>query len=212
MKVTIGCTAQTTGSIKVYSQMRMTSHITLSTPESDSFTYNNSSGYYEGFMIFNMPTSPPTLVWKTRFTYIDNLGTGHTADSVSQYTALHPERQLRYFYDIYDTMYYTLTLVQPFAPTPGMNDIGLLLHKSSVYELEFTHITDATMHINVYKQDSLYQTSGNIDPVIGSGGIYHGAVSLPHTGMWSAGDTIIYNGRVITGNPPPLPSFNLEVK
>ena len=79
MKVTLGSTAQSTGSIKVYPQMRMTSHITHSTPVSDSFMNNASSGYFEGFMIFNMPTTPPDLVWKARFTYFDASGTSHAA-------------------------------------------------------------------------------------------------------------------------------------
>ena len=212
LKVFLGSTAQNTGYIKVYPQMRMTPHITHSTPVSDSFMYNASSGYFEGFMIFNMPTSPPDLVWKARFTYFDASGTSHEEDSIPLYTSLHPEKQLKYFYDLADTMYYTLTLVSPFAPNAGVNDLAVMLHSSDVYQHSFTQITSAQMYINVYKQDSLFQTQGNINPVIGSEGIYYGQINTPHKGTWVTCDTIFYNGRYITNNPPPLPEFNIIIE
>jgi len=190
----------------------MTAHLTHSTPVSDSFAYNILTGYYSGYIVFNMPTTPPDLVWKTRFTFIDNNGTGHERDSVPIYTSYHPERQLKIFYDIYDTTNYTLTLVKPFEPLAGLNDIVLLLHKSNEYQLEFDQIRDAAMMINVYKQDSLYSTTGNIDPVINGDGYYKGKINVPHSGVWVTGDTIYYNGRVITNNPPPLPEFIFEVE
>jgi len=205
-------TEQTGGYIKVFPKMRMTVHITHSTPVSDSFSYNNLTGYYSGYIIFNMPTTPPNLVWKTKFTFIDNNGTGHETDSVPIYISYHPEKQLKVFYDIYDTTNYTLTLVKPFNTSSGLNDLVLLLHKTNDYQLEFDQIKDAFMHISVYKQDSLFQTTGNIEPVIDNDGYYKGKINLPHKGLWMVGDTIIYNGRVITNNPPPLPKFNFEVE
>ena len=68
------------------------------------------------------------------------------------------------------------------------------------------------MYINVYKQDSLYQTQSNTHPVIGAGGIYFGRVNTPHKGTWIVSDTIYYNGRYITNNPPPLPQFNIIIE
>lgn len=211
-KVLLGSSALNAGYIKVYPQMRMTPHITHSTPVSDSFTYNASSGYFEGFMIFNMPTTPPDLVWKCRFTYYEPSGTSHQADSIPIYISLRPEKQLKYFYDLADTMYYTLTMISPFAPLAGVNDLAVMLHSSDVYQQSFTQITDAQMYINVYKQDSLYQTNGNTRPVIGQGGVYYGRINTPHTGTWMVADTIYYNGRYITNNPPPLPEFSISVE
>ncbi len=211
-KVSEGSTPQTAGYVKVYPQMRMTPHITHSTPVSDSFTYNATSGYFEGFMIFNMPTTPPDLVWRCRFTYYEPSGTSHETDSVPLYTSLHPEKQLKYFYDLADTMYYTLTMVSPFTPIAGVNDLAVILHSSDVYQQSFTQITDAQMYINVYKQDSLYQSTGNTDPVIGEDGIYYGRVNTPHNGIWIVSDTINYNGRYITNNPAPLPEITITVE
>jgi hypothetical protein len=203
---------QNTGYMKVYPQMRMTPHIIHSTPVSDSFAYNSVSGYYRGFIIFNMPTTPPDLVWRTKFTFVDGNGTGHETDSIPLYISYHPEKQLKYFYDLSDTTYYTLTLVKPFNPLAGLNGLELLLHKSNVYQLDFDQIRDALMYINVYKQDSLYSTGGNANPVIGPDGIYRGIINVPHKGLWMVADTIYYNGRIITNNPPPLPEININVE
>lgn len=211
-KVWQNTTEQNTGHLKVYPTMRMTPHIIHSTPVSDSFTYDNLSGYYKGYIIFNMPTTPPNFVWSTRFTFADINNTLHERDSVPLHTSYRPERQFRYFYDLSDTAYYTLTLVKPFDPTAGFNDIAFLLHKSDVNELEFEQLRNAFMYINVHKEDSLYLTSGNIDPVIGSDGIYRGRINVPHIGTWIAGDTIYYNGRIITNNPPPLPEFHFNIE
>lgn len=211
-KVWLNTTEQNTGHLKVYPKMQMTPHITHSTPVSDSFVYDSQSGYYKGYIIFNMPTTPPNFVWDTKFTFIDNSSMNHETDSVPVYISYRPERQLRYFYDLSDTAYYTLTLVKPFDPAAGVNEIAFLLHKSDVNELEFEQLTNALMNLNVYKEDSLYSTAGNIDPVIGSDGIYRGRINLPHIGSWIAGDTIYYNGRIITNNPPPLPEFHFSIK
>jgi len=200
------------GYLKVYPKMRMTPHITHSTPVSDSFAYNSSTGYFSGYIIFNMQVVPPDLVWKTKFTYVDQNGIGHEADSIPLYTSYRQERQLKVFYDQSDSANYTLTLVKPYNPSAGLNDIVLLLHRSTGLNLQFEQINNADMHINVYKQDSLYQTTGNIQPEADIDGYYNGKINLPHKGSWIAGDTIIYNGRVITNNPPPLPEFNFEIK
>ncbi len=211
-KVWLNSTEQNTGHLKVYPEMRMTPHIVHSTPVSDSFVYNSGTGYYKGYIIFNMPTTPPNFVWNTKFTYTDNSNISHETDSVPVYISYRPERQLRYFYDLSDTAYYTLTLVKPFDPVAGINEIAFLLHRSDVYELEFEQLTDALMYLNVYKEDSLYSTGGNTDPVIGSDGFYRGNINLPHIGSWVAGDTIFYNGRIITNNPPPLPVFSFDIE
>lgn len=207
-----GSTSETSGYIKIYPEMRMTPHITHSTPVSDSFLYNPATGYFEGYLIFNMPTNPPDLVWRCSFTYFEPTGTSHRADSVPVYTSLRQEKQLKYFYDLADTMYYTLTMVAPFAPVSGSNDFAVMLHRSNVYQQSFTQIEDAQMYINVYDTDSLYQTIGNIDPVIGVDGIYYGTINLPHIGQWTVGDTINYRGRKITNNPPPLPEFSIRIE
>lgn len=212
LKVRHNSAEQNTGYLKIYPKMKMTPHITHSTLVSDSFAYNIASGYYKGFIIFNMPTTPPELVWKTRFTFIDSTGNGHETDSIPLYTSYRPEKQLKYFYDITDTTYYTLTLVKPFNPLAGLSDIAFLLHKSNVYQLEFEQIRGALMYINVYKQDSLYSTGGNTNPVIGSDGIYKGKINVPHSGTWIVGDTIFYNGRIITNNPPPIPEFRFNIE
>ena len=211
-KVWQNTTVLNTGYLKVYPEMRMTPHIIHSTPVSDSFAYNSTSGYYGGFIIFNMPTTPPNLVWKTTFSFIDNNNTSHETDSIPLYLSYHPEKQLKYFYDLSDTTYYTLTLVKPFNPLAGLNGLELLLHKSNVYQLEFEQIRDAQMYIGVYKQDSLYSTGGNTDPIIGSDGIYRGIINVPYTGSWVVADTILYNGRIITNNPPPIPEFIINIE
>ena len=211
-KVWKNSATQNGGYLKVYPKMRMTPHITHSTPVSDSFAYNSSTGFFSGYIILNMQVVPPDLVWKTKFTYVDQNGISHEADSIPLYTSYRQERQLKLFYDLSDSANYTLTLVKPFNPSKGLNDMVLLLHGSTDLNLQFEQIRDAQMYINVYKQDSLYSTNSNINPSIDADGYYKGKINIPHRGSWIVGDTIMYNGRVITNNPPPLPEFNFEIR
>lgn len=211
-KVWLNSAEQNTGYIKVYPKMRMTPHITHSAPLSDSFAYNSSLGYYSGYIVFNMQTVPPDLVWNTTFTYTGQNGVNHETDSVKLYTAYRTEKQLKYFYDLYDSANYTLTLVKPFYPAKGRNNLSLLLHRSTGLNLQFECIRTAAVHINVYKQDSLLPAPGSIDPVINADGYYNGAINIPYKGSWIVGDTIYYNGRKITNNPSPLPEFLMTIE
>jgi hypothetical protein len=210
--VTKNSVLQTSGYIKVYPLMQMTPHLFHSTPVSDSFTYNSSSGYFSGYMIFNMQVAPPALVWRTKFTYVEGGGNSHEKDSIPLYTSYHPEKQVKLIYSYSDSANYTLTLLKPYIPLAGTNDFQIMLHRSTDEDKTFQHIRNAAMFLNVYNRDSLYQTSGNTNPVINNDGIYSGRINLPHKGLWSAADTIKYNGITITNNPPPLPEFNFEIK
>ena len=210
-KVKIGGTYQNKGVVKLYPKMWMSPTYMHSTPVADSFNFDNSSGYYKGFAIFSMPTSPPDVIWYLNITYTDENNTNYEADSIAAYTSLHMEKQWRIFLDTNDYSSYFITLVKPFSVTKGMNDFNIMLHKINTQMTYFTLLTTPAIFISVYQIDSLVQSAGNINPQCGSDGIYKGRINLPFKGQWNTVDSIFYNNHFITNNPPPIPEFNFIV-
>ncbi len=210
-KVKKGSSYQNNGTIKLFPKMWMTPTYMHSTPVSASFNYDNVSGYYKGFAIFNMPTSPPEVIWYLNITYTDENNVNYEIDSVAAYTSLHMEKQWRIFYDMTDESSYFISLLGPFIPVKGMNQTSIMLHKTSPRLLDFTLLTEPTMVISVYEIDSVNHSSGNISPQAGSDGIYRGKINLPYSGQWNLCDTIFYNNHYITNNPPPMPEFNFTI-
>lgn len=206
-KVTKNSTVQTGGYVKLYPRIWMTPHVWHSTPVSDTFLFDNSSGFFKGYAIFNMSTTLTGLIWKSTITYHDAGGIDHIADSIATYTSYRPEKQWKYFYDSSENAKYYLTLVKPFSPARGMSDIWMIIHSSDDLEQNFEKLTDPVMHTAVYEGDSLNNSSGNTPPSAGPDGIYKGKINLPYTGTWKVCDTIYYHGHNITNLPPPMPDF-----
>lgn len=208
-KVKKNSTEQTNGYVKLFPKMWMTPTYMHSTPVSPRFDYDNSIGYYKGYAIFNMVTSPPTVVWYSVITYVDKDSVSHASDSIPTYTSFHREKQWMFFLDTSTQITYMISLVKPFSPLKGMNDFWVILHKTRNQLLSHEQIYDAQMSTCVYELDSLNRSSGNISPIPGSDGIYCGKINLPYPGAWKVCDTIFYNGHNIT-NYPPLPEFYFE--
>ena len=211
-RVTRDSVQQNTGNIKFYPKMWMTPHLWHSTPVCSTFNYDNSSGYYKGYAVFNMATSPPILVWNSFITFKDAQGTNYDSDSIPIYTSYHPEKQYEVFTDSTEDTKYYVTLIKPFSPVTGLNDFWVILHKSDEIEQYFEQLNEPKMYISVYELDSLNHSSGNISPVAGSGGIYRGKINLPYSGIWRVSDSIYYHNHYITNNPPPMPEFNFELQ
>ena len=203
---------QRQGNLKFFPKMWMTPHLWHSTPASSVFLYDNSSGYFKGYVIFNMATTPPGLIWRSIITYHDENGIDHISDSVDTYTSYHQEKQWKVFYDSTEQTEYYLTLVKPFSPVKQLNDFWVILHKTDGLDQSFDLLSEPQMFISAYSVDSLNQSSGNISPVVGADGIYKGKVNFPDNGNWILIDTISYHNHIITNNPPPMPDFNFVVK
>jgi hypothetical protein len=213
MKVWKNSNEQNSGYVKLFPKMWMTPTYVHSTAASERFNFDNSIGYYKGYVVFNMITNPPDVIWYGVFTYVDGNGTSYVqADSTAMYTSYHPEKQWRLFLDTTDQALYMLSLVKPFFPVVGMNEITVLLHKTESHLLTHEELHDAFMSVSVYNVDSLNQSSGNISPVISSDGFYKGTINIPNPGRWKFCDTIRYQGRIITNRPPPMPEFYFEVQ
>lgn len=210
-KVKKGAAEQNKGYVRLFPKMWMSSTYMHSTPVSSSFDFDNTIGYFKGFAIFNMPTSPPQVIWYLNITYTDENNMNYEIDSIASYTSLHMEKQWRIFYDTTDESTYFITLVKPFLSKNGLNDFGVILHKTEPHLLNFELLTDAHMFISVYETGSLYHSEGNISPQIENDGKYWGEINLPYSGQWNACDTIFYNGHYITNNPPPVPEFNFVI-
>lgn len=202
---------QTKGNVKLFPKMWMTPRFMHSTPVSPRFQYDNTSGYYKGYAIFNMVTSPPGIVWYSVITYTDEDSVSHVADSIPTYTSFHREKQWMFFLDSSAQITYMISLVKPFTPVKGMNDLWVIVHKTRDQLLSHDQIFDAQMSGCVYELDSLNRSSGNISPISGNDGIFRGRINLPYSGAWKVCDTIYINGHNIT-DYPPLPEFYFELQ
>jgi len=210
-KVKKNSAEQNSGYVKLYPKMWMTPVYMHSTAVSERFNYDNSSGYYKGYAIFSMVTSLPQG-WYGVFTYVDGLGNSYIQqDSTPLYAGYHREKQWSFFYDTTDQAIYMFTLVKPFSAAVGLNDISILLHKTEARLLNHQELHDAVMSISVYDIHTFNQSAGNISPVPGSDGYYRGKINIPYSGEWKVCDTIRYQGRLITNNPPPMPEFYYNV-
>jgi hypothetical protein len=213
MKVRKNSSLQNSGYVKLFPKMWMTPTYMHSTAVSDSFYYDNSIGYYKGYCVFNMVTDPPAVVWYGVFTFVDGAGISYVQpDSTPMYTSFHPEKKWMLFLDTTDQSLYQLSLVKPFQPAVGLNDITVILHKTEGQLLTHQELHNAFMSISVYNTDNFNQSTGNISPVIGNDGFYSGKINIPYSGHWKFCDTIMYQGRVITNRPPPMPEFYFEVQ
>lgn len=213
MKVWKNSAVQNSGYVKLFPKMWMTPTYMHSTAVSDSFYYDNSIGYYKGYAVFNMVTDPPAVVWYGVFTFIDGAGISYVQpDSTPMYTSYHPEKKWMLFLDTTDQSLYQLSLVKPFQPAVGLNDITVILHKTEGQLLTHQELHNAFMSISVYNTDNFNQSTGNTSPVIGNDGFYHGKINIPNSGHWKFCDTITYQGRVITNRPPPMPEFYFDVQ
>jgi hypothetical protein len=199
MKVRKNSSLQNSGYVKLFPKMWMTPTYMHSTAVSDSFYYDNSIGYYKGYCVFNMVTDPPAVVWYGVFTFVDGAGISYVQpDSTPMYTSFHPEKKWMLFLDTTDQV--------------GLNDITVILHKTEGQLLTHQELHNAFMSISVYNTDNFNQSTGNISPVIGNDGFYSGKINIPYSGHWKFCDTIMYQGRVITNRPPPMPEFYFEVQ
>jgi hypothetical protein len=212
MKVWKNSDEQSSGFVKFFPKMWMTPTYMHSTAVSEKFYYDNSIGYYKGYAIFSMVTSPPEVVWYGVFTYVDGQGIIYQQqDSTPMYTAYHMEKQWRFFFDTNDQSIYMFSLVKPFEAKTGTNDLCLLLHKTEAHLLNHEELHDAVMSISVYDIHNFNQSTGNVSPVHGSDGYYRGKFNVPYPGEWKVCDTIWYQGRLITNNPPPMPEFYYNI-
>lgn len=213
LKVKKNSTEQNSGYVKFFPKMWMTPTYMHSTAVSERFNYENSSGYYKGYSVFSMVTDPlQGVVWYGVFTYVDGQGNSFVQqDSTPLYTSNHPEKQWRFFFDSTDQSVYMFTLVNPFSASVGLNDITVLLHKTEPHLIVHQELHDAVMSISVYDINTYNQSAGNISPVPGSDGFYHGKINISYSGEWKMCDTIRYQGRLITNNPPPMPEVYYNV-
>jgi hypothetical protein len=171
MKVWKNSDEQNSGFVKFFPKMWMTPYYMHSTAVSEKYYYDNSIGYYKGYAIFSMVTSPPEVVWYGVFTFVDGQGTTfQQQDSTPMYTTNHMEKQWRFFYDTTDQSIYMFSLVKPFKANRGLNDMTLLLHKTDAQLVNHLEIHDAVMSITVYDIHNFNQSTGNISPVPGSDG------------------------------------------
>lgn len=201
-----------TGSILLYPKMWMTQRIFHSTPMKESYNYNTNTGYFTGYVIFIMPTTPPNIIWYSEITYRDENNNLYKFDSAKTYVSYHPEKQWRIFLDTTDMRSWVISLIDTYVPVKGFNNFNIILHKTDAELKSFTQINNATIKIKVYDLSTGNESTGNVSPTANNDGYYSGKINLPYTAEWKACDTIWYEGQRVTDNPPPSPDFYYQIK
>lgn len=212
-KVTKNSAELKTGYVKFYPVMWMTPHLWHGTPSTPAISYDNSTGYFKGNVVFNMATQPPGLVWRSVITYHDENGTDHVSDSIPTYTSYHQEKQWALISDSTEQTKYYISLIKPYTPQKQLNDFWAVIYKSDDFETTFEQLSDPLMMLSVFKSDSTnIHSTGNSNPAAGTDGIFKGKINLPYEGTWNVCDTVYYHGHYITNTPPPMPVFTFEIQ
>jgi hypothetical protein len=200
------------GTINYYPIMWMTPRVFHSTPMKESYNYNSNTGYFSGYVIFIMPTTPPNIIWYSKITYIDEANNQHKFDSASTYVSYHKEKQWRIFLDTTDRKSWIISLLDTYYPIKGLNNYKIMVHKTDEELKTFIQIYNADIKIKVYDIATGNESTGNISPTANNAGYYSGKINLPYVAEWKACDTIWYEGKRVTDNPPPSPDFYYQIK
>jgi hypothetical protein len=190
---------KTSGYVKFFAKMYHSGSNSIhSTPVEPQFNYDPALEMFTGYIIMLMPADS-TSPWYGFYNYNDT----QYVDSVLFDAAWNHQAKFKIFVDLSTSLSYLITVLPPLQPGRGINDFKCMLHESYDF-VYFTQVNTANMYIRPWL-DSLHHTStGNVDPVYTSGGIYKGTMNLDYPGLWQVYDSIYYNNKWITpsGNTP----------
>jgi hypothetical protein len=203
-KVFINNQEKIDGFVKFFPKMyHFTGSIMHSSPTSPSFLFDQSKSMFMGYASFFM-VSDSNSDWYGFFNYND----AASIDSVIFNVELSSTSQVKYFVDYYAGDSYYLTLVSPFYPKQGPNNLRCILHKSND-DIIFAQIDNAEMFIRPWMETMGHGSSNNIHPIYRGGGIYEGTANFNMSGIWYVYDSIKVNGNYITPAPPPKFIFDI---
>lgn len=151
--------------------------------------FKNSSNYYEGVVIFTMPTGDMGT-WELS---IGVNGSHITFPIVVNKT---PENT-KYVgsYSGTDGKKYILTLVRPFKWQVGMNDFSIMVHRSEMHFFEA--IDDFVIEMDPQMTSMGHGSPNNISPSSSGNGFYKGKVNYTMTGDWRLNFDLIKDGDTI---------------
>jgi hypothetical protein len=202
-KVFINNTEQTQGYVKFYPIMQHgiggPSH---SIPVPEKYFYSTDNSLFTGYAIFTMYDT--TANWVANLNYNDQM----SIDTVS-IDIIFSNRTLIASWDHSGTQQtYFLTLIDMHNPRVGLNDMDVMLHKTTdMYT--YYEVNNAEHFIRPWMESMGHGSSNNQNPVFIGNGRYKGKANFNMPGEWYLYDSIKVNGSFITNTPPP--KFILQV-
>lgn len=139
--------------------------------------YNNSLGLYEGSVSFSMPSGSMgtwSLQVKVNDESLDFPLTVQAPPANTRYTGTYVGK---------DGISYSVSLLRPFNPRIGINDIAVLVN-SRKDMMNFPPVTDLRMEINPEMPSMSHGSPNNVNPGHQQNGIYRGKVNFTMTGDW----------------------------
>lgn len=174
-----------------------------SSPASPEFTYNSSLQMFMGYASILMPTDS-NMFWTGFFNYNNEA----SVDSVTFTVNTLGTSQVKMFVEPIGGWIYHITLVSPYYPAQGLNDLKCILHRTN-NDIDYEEITNAQMYVRPWMEAMGHGSSNNVHPVYTSGGIYQGSVNFNMSGIWSVYDSITVDNVTIT--PSSSPKFTFDV-
>ena len=166
------------------------------TPVKPLFYYDIQKGLFSGYASYIM-VSDSNSIWLGDYSYNGNY---RIRDSVF-YVYPNSTHKMAAWPNIADEHVYYLSLITPFNPVLGMNEVRMVLSRTHNDTL-FTEVDSCQMYFRTFVSATGQTSSGNINPVWLGGGKYKGYVNLPFNAVWSVYDSIIYQGVMKTNSPP----------
>jgi hypothetical protein len=174
-----------------------------SSPSSPEFTYSSQNNMFMGYASMLMPTDT-SMFWVGFFNYNNEASVDSVLFTVNSYSP----SQVKMFVEPVGGWIYFITLVKPYNPAQGLNNLKCILHKTN-NDIDYYEVNNAKMFIRPWMEAMGHGSSNNIHPVYTSGGIYEGTVNFNMSGEWSVYDSICVENTTIT--PPVLPKFIFDV-
>ena len=155
----------------------------------------NEDGYFEGAIVFIMPSNPDEG-WSLKVA-MEIAGVKDTVNlDIPVVKNLDEAKKINIVSAIDETVYF-LSLVEPSAPMVGVNDLKFTIHyKESM--MSFPSAEDLTIEIEPEMPSMDHGSPNNVNPVHQDSGHYQGKVNFTMTGWWRVNITITKGSEVVT--------------
>ena len=154
-------------------------------------------GMYGGAVVFIMP-STDDMGWSLKLT-LNDAGIEDTINfQLPKVKALSEVRKIMVVSDIDSTVYF-VSLVSPFNPEVGMNDIEFAVHYKENM-MSFPSADDLSITIDPEMPSMDHGSPNNENPVHTEGGHYKGKVNFTMTGWWRVNLMIKKGDQVVKDN------------
>ena len=185
--------AITSATIELYPEMDMMT-MKHSAPFENPPLTANLDGYFEGAVVFIMPSSGD-MGWTLKTTVTMNDVTDEVILAIPKVLSLEEPKKINVISGIDETKYF-ISVVEPINPQVGINNLELAVHyKASM--MSFPAAEDLTIEIEPEMPSMDHGSPNNEHPVHVSNGHYVGKVNFTMSGWWRVNLVIKKDGAIV---------------